>query len=532
MKKYLIFTLICCFSIAAFAHNINGSGQELSVWHLKNKTTIHGSFLMSKGNDIFIENELNKTIKLTINAFEIEDLVFLQNEIKHIQNINNQRIVTSNTIFNSRDFTKIFVFSFLLIGLLFISYIAEIRNKFRFATCIFIVGLSTIFFSFKPKFTTLLGTDPLVMDMAFQPFKPNVFTRWDNNFFYVESKGIPTTHAMMKGITSWQQQFPIPQCYIGSNPWTIPLNPVLATTPVPVDQNHFLKGAIAVAANGIAIFNPYTNTGVDAQVDGQLDMWGGHCGRADDYHYHTAPLHLYTTTAKTNPIAYALDGYAVYGDFEPNGVPVQALDVNHGHTFSGVYHYHGTTTAPYMIKNMVGKVTEDATLQIIPQAAASPIRPAGTPLKGATITDCSPNAAKNGYVLTYTLNNQTYKVDYTWNSNGLYTFNFINPGATTTSTYNGFKPCAVPTASEDIALLSGLITLYPNPTSQDFTLNLNGVIPITEIKEIAIYNLEGKKIFGSEKMLSKFSTSGYAKGLYSVQIITKNNLFIKKLLVQ
>ena len=58
------------------------------------------------------------------------------------------------------------------------------------------------------------------------------------------------------------------------------------------------------------------------------------------------------------------------------------LDANHGHYLSGVYHYHGTAAAPYMIGNMVGQVTEDANLQIIPQAQAKPIRTAGTPLSG------------------------------------------------------------------------------------------------------------------------------------------------------
>jgi hypothetical protein len=65
-----------------------------------------------------------------------------------------------------------------------------------------------------------------------------------------------------------------------------------------------------------------------------------------------------------------------------------------------------------MIGNMVGKVTEDATLQIIPQAAAQPVRPSLTPLSGATITGFQANPAGNGYDLTYTRNGQTYHVEY------------------------------------------------------------------------------------------------------------------------
>lgn len=285
-------------------------------------------------------------------------------------------------------------------------------------------------------------TDPLTVEAAFKPFKPNIATSWDANYFYVESNGLPTTHPMMKGITGWQQQFPIPQCYTGSNAWSIPLNPTIATTPVPVNANHFTRGAIAVAVNGIAIFNPFTNTGVDALVDGQLDEYGGHCGRADDYHYHIAPLSLYDYTTPTLPIAYALDGFAVYGALEPDGTTMKILDVNHGHLGTdGVYHYHGTKAFPYMIGNMVGKVTEDATMQIIPQAAAKSIRPAGTPLKGAVITGWTPNATKTGYTLSYTLSGQNYSVEYSWTPSGVFTFNFNTPTGITTSKYNGVSVC-------------------------------------------------------------------------------------------
>ena len=115
---------------------------------------------------------------------------------------------------------------------------------------------------------------------------------------------------------------------------------------------------------------------------------------------------------------------AVYGAYEPDGILMTSLDANHGHNYNGEYHYHGTANAPYMIGNMVGQVTEDASAQIIPQAAASPVRPAQTPLNGALISGVVPNGI-NGYILSYVLNNQNYQVSYSWTSNGLYTFNFI-----------------------------------------------------------------------------------------------------------
>jgi hypothetical protein len=126
---------------------------------------------------------------------------------------------------------------------------------------------------------------------AFGSFKPAVHFHWDAEYFYVESDGMPS-HKMMAGITSWQQQVPLPQNYSGANAWRFPLRPVVAPNPYIIDANTFTRGAIAIAVNGVPIFNPYNNRGELSALIGELDKWGGHCGRADDYHYHVSPLHL------------------------------------------------------------------------------------------------------------------------------------------------------------------------------------------------------------------------------------------------
>ena len=55
------------------------------------------------------------------------------------------------------------------------------------------------------------------------------------------------------GITSWQEQVPIPQNYTGDNSWRIPLQPEMSEYPVDPSVNLF-RGAIAIAVNGIPIF--------------------------------------------------------------------------------------------------------------------------------------------------------------------------------------------------------------------------------------------------------------------------------------
>jgi hypothetical protein len=272
--------------------------------------------------------------------------------------------------------------------------------------------------TFIPKTTTTF------LDSAYTAFKPAVSTSFDNTYFYVASNGIPN-HNMMIGITNWQQQVPITQAYSGSNSWSIPLQPVYATTPLSTKSN-FMKGAVAIAVNGIPIFNALNNRGEDSYKIGELDNWGGHCGKGDDYHYHAAPMHLSTLNG-LKPIAFALDGFAVYGAKEPDGSLMSTLDTCHGHTISGgVYHYHGTTDYPYVVGAMKGKVTSDPSTpapenQIIPQAFTKPVRPATSPLNGASITDFVA-VGTNGYLLTYKIGTKNGYVKYSWDANNKYTF--------------------------------------------------------------------------------------------------------------
>ena len=274
------------------------------------------------------------------------------------------------------------------------------------------------------------------MAKAFEAFVKlkAIKTRWDDRFFYVESNGIPN-HPMMIGITSWQQQVPIPQKYIGENAWQIPLHPVPAKNPQSAKGN-FLRGAIALASNGIPIFNPLNNRGDDAYLFGELDEFGGHCGRADDYHYHIAPVHLEKTVGKGLPIAYALDGYPIYGYDEPDGSKVTGLDKFNGHKdANGNYHYHATKNYPYLNGGFYGEVTERGG-QVDPQPRADPIRPDLRPLQDAKITDFV-ETKPGSYQLTYDVKGKKGSVSYSLASDGSARFVFVDTtGKTTTETYS------------------------------------------------------------------------------------------------
>ena len=473
-----------------------------------------------------------------LTALAAEDAAYVKSKAASIRALNGQLNPVRDNTQATAGITKMWlaaVLSLLLAGaLVFLVTYKGKRflhpEKLRYAYPVLAVGIVTSLFGFSKAYKKTTVTNPYFIDSAFAPYRTNVHTRWDSTWFYVESYGIGA-HEMMAGIVSWQQQVPIPQCYTGANAWSIPLNPVLAATPMQT-AHHFFRGAIAIAANGVPIFNALTNTGVDAYLDGQLDSFGGHSGRADDYHYHTAPLHL-QSLAGTKPIAFALDGYAVYGTVEPNGTPAVALDTNHGHFWAGVYHYHGTMTYPYMIGNMVGRVTEDTTFQIIPQAAARPVRPGQTPLPGAVITHCQ-QVGTNGYKLTYTLSGISDTVSYSWTTGGIYTFNFISPtSGTTTQTYTGFIPCyMLPTAVSNVLYLSENVVLYPNPARQSFSFSYDSRQIANEVTDIAIYNIIGQAVYQSKNSANAIEIGNMPKGIYTVTFRYNNEQLVRKLAIE
>lgn len=254
------------------------------------------------------------------------------------------------------------------------------------------------------------------MAASFGAFKPRVRSYYDATTFYVESDNVPDNTRMptpMVGITSWQQQIPLPASYFASttnperdqgsigfgkpNVWRLPLVPTPSPSPIPISAGNFQRGAIALGADGIAIFNPRNNTGRVAYEIGELDIYGGHCGLGDDYHYHIAPVHLQAVTGIDQPIAWALDGYPIYGYTEPDGTARQALDAEGGHDHgTWNYHYHAIGSAatgpaaPYLPTAFHGTVVNFGG-QVDGQPTVGSLRQPGTggytaqPVAGARI---------------------------------------------------------------------------------------------------------------------------------------------------
>ena len=438
-----IFSMIISTNLIAHegGHYHKGDGVILNTWHLKTGDKIQGNFFFAKDGKLFLEQEEGVIKSVNIDKLTKEDQQLAMIKIEKYLEINNTQPKIDNIQpipTNPYKFIPFILLSFLLLIVFIVkedfinTYI--INSKIGLSSLCFLFLFTILIACSKTEVTTTASTTPAstfipkttttFLDSAYSAFKPAVSTSFDNTYFYVASNGIPN-HNMMIGITSWQQQVPITQAYSGTNSWSIPLQPVYATTPLSTKSN-LMKGAVAIAVNGIPIFNALNNRGEDSYKIGELDNWGGHCGKGDDYHYHAAPLHLSTLNG-LKPIAFALDGFSVYGTKEPDGTSMSTLDSCHGHiTSGGVYHYHGTTDYPYVVGAMKGKVTLDPSTpapenQIIPQAFAKPVRPATNPLNGASITDFVA-VGTNGYMLTYKIGAKNGYVKYSWDANNKYTF--------------------------------------------------------------------------------------------------------------
>jgi hypothetical protein len=166
-----------------------------------------------------------------------------------------------------------------------------------------------------------------------------------------------------------------------------------------------------------------------------------------------------------------------------------------------------------MIGNMVGTVTEDATMQIIPQAAAKGVRPALTPLKGATITHCHPYPAGNGFKLTYTLGTDKDTVDYSWTNNGDYTYKFITPAGTTTNNYKGQALCKVTVGTQKTSNPQAYTFIDPHNNIHLVLKSLS-----TENTNVKIYAINGQLIHKMQiqQAYTVIPSTGWPSGTYFV----------------
>ncbi|WGK69031.1 YHYH protein [Candidatus Haliotispira prima] len=427
MRKIILTLFIQLFAFSVFAHE-GGHGIPSKTWTLKAyNTTLLADFIKKMDETVYLSDADHNLLTFDISEFSEIDQRYILSKSDWIQSAN-----STNSFFTIRNWL-------LVMGLLFILFVIYIRKRKRFspalgvfALLVFIVACNTQKSTGTVSSIKVPANNLQFLQAVFGAFD-NVTTRNDDQYFYIESNGMPN-HEMMTGISNWQQQVPINHDYSGENSWAIPMQPQLSKNPLSTKTN-FMKGAIAIAINGIPIFNPLNNRGEDANAIGELDQWGGHCGRADDYHYHLPPMHLQDKAGEGKPVAYALDGFPVYGE------TTEKLDEYLGRfTEDGSYQYHAVKEYPYLIAGMRGIVelntrTKAPENEISPQAHTRGVRPPLRPLRGAKIVDFT-TINPQSHSLTYEVNGEAHLVNYSWDAEGVYHFAFIDPdGGTEESTY-------------------------------------------------------------------------------------------------
>ena len=433
MKYLLLITFALVFTFDIFAHE-GGHGTPLKNWQFVNSNeTIKADFIMKAGETVYLSTENHQVLTFDYADFEASEQNYITERVHLISQLN---VTEESGINKPFDYSNwLLLIGVAMVALSFFNLTQKTKKPYLATGCIGLLFL--IMGCSNTQSTTVLkkmaANEIPFLEAVFGAFE-KVNTRHDDKYFYVESDGIPT-HKMMVGITNWQQQVPINHDYSGKNAWAIPIHPELSEKPMSTKSN-FMKGAIAIAANGIPIFNPLNNRGEDANTIGELDQWGGHCGRADDYHYHLPPTHLQAKVGKDKPIAFALDGFPVYGE------TTEELDENLGRfTSDSSYQYHAVKEYPYLIAAMKGKVeinprTRAPENEIMPQAKTRGVRPDLRPMRRAEIIGFE-NLAPQHYSLSYKVNSHIHKINYGWDTDGNYTFEFVNPdGTSRKSNYN------------------------------------------------------------------------------------------------
>lgn len=448
MRHVLTLTLAILISSWAFAHSggHHHHDHEGRDWHFPSgEVAATGHFLLVKEGIVFVEQHDGEVAKLKLGELEQEDQQFVQAKIEKIQKLNGiaGTAIEPQPLPQKKLNTGMFAgVSLLVLGVGYLLF-RRSRSVSQQATTVVgcLVVISLAFASCKKDDDVDTGTpnanDVTTMTAAFGQYS-NVSSSSDSDWFYVESDGL-AQHTMMVNITEWIAQVPIIQPYTGQYRWQIPIQPQYADSPLSI-EDEMQNGAIALAVNGIPIFNPINASGLISKEIGELDDFGGHAGRGDDYHYHAAPMHLESSNPAL-PIAYALDGFPVYGSLEPDGSAMEDLDAYHGHSDGdGGYHYHGTDDYPYVLGSMRGEVslnpnTTSPQSQIIPQPVIPALRanPHGISTQNLIITAHTPNGNGNGYTLNYEISGQPGSVEYYWDANDLFTFIFNDVNGTTTT---------------------------------------------------------------------------------------------------
>jgi hypothetical protein len=217
----LILCLLCPFLVQGHAGGHYSSGDLMKIWHLQNGQHIEGNFAYGNSESITIEQLHGKLQTIFLTDLQSNDRKIAEIKINRYENIHGFGVISQPSKPSKPSFPWMRWISVYLMALVVLQGYAINKQKKWLQpislACLF-VG---VFWACKtetsisPSNTTTstpiaTKTSISFLDSAFAPYKKTISTTYDDTYYYVNSNGMPE-HNMMVGITSWQQQVPIPQ---------------------------------------------------------------------------------------------------------------------------------------------------------------------------------------------------------------------------------------------------------------------------------------------------------------------------------
>jgi hypothetical protein len=140
--------------------------------------------------------------------------------------------------------------------------------------------------------------------------------KYSTKYIYVQASGLPD-----------HEYGPFPNANNPNNVknqnafWKIPLETVI---PITTEKEAAPKGPIAIARNGVVIYNPESSSSYLSEniwhenavtTETGIDNSNGHTNEANQYHYHQNPIAIYDdeSYAHSPLLGYAFDGIPIYG---------------------------------------------------------------------------------------------------------------------------------------------------------------------------------------------------------------------------
>jgi len=213
-------------------------------------------------------------------------------------------------------------------------------------------------------------------DSTAKPVVPGE-VEWDGEFSteisgddrIITANGVPTDHTT--------GEFPIPTDseayqYDPGNRSTIAEQDISITVPVlptKSDEPQCASGTVGITVSGVLLNSGLDAEGVDAVAYHVEDSCHGHPA-GTTYHQHSWSPCLEDAEGDGHSalLAYALDGFGIYGVRGKGGEELSAADLDecHGHTHKikwdgekvKLYHYHFTDDFPYAVGCFVGTATQ------------------------------------------------------------------------------------------------------------------------------------------------------------------------------